>query len=906
MNYSEKGTAKRQKQLKSKKQKLLTKAGVSFFRAFILCFIVLCIVGGFAGIGVMKGIIDNAPSIDPLDVVPEGFVTTLYYSNGEESQTLVGSSANRVYVTLDDIPKDVQNAFIAIEDARFWSHNGIDLKGIIRAFVQGVANGGDFDSGASTLTQQLLKNQIFEGGAEKTFGDKVERKIQEQFLAIQLEDKLSKEQILEYYLNTINLGQNTLGVQAASQRYFNKDVGDLTLSEAAVIAGITQNPAGLNPISHPDDNNIKRKIVLDYMEEQNLITEEQRDEAAADDVYSRIQLVNDEYYSDVASNVNSYFEDALIEDLIDDFQTELGYTEAQAVNMIYRSGLKVYTTQNKKLQKVCDKVFSDESLYPASSEWALTYRLSVIGKDGEEHHYSEKTMENYFVYKKGQTDFDLYFNNKKDAKPYIKQYRKYILKNAEEITGEVTDFVMQPQISFVLMNQKNGKVLAMIGGRGKKTGNRTLNRATDSLRQPGSTFKIVSTYLPALDTKGMTLASVQDDSEFYYPGSNKKVKNWNGEAYNGLTTLRQGIVKSMNVVSVKTLVDVTPQVAYDYLIRLGFTSIYDKYVGEDGKTYSDIQYPTALGGLTKGVSNYELTASFAAIANKGVYTEPTLYTKVLDHDGNVLIDKEPETRQVIKDTTAWLLTNAMEDVVKAGTGSRVRFDEINMPIAGKTGTTSSNIDIWFVGYTPYYTAGIWAGYDNNKPQSDTNFHKNLWKIVMQKIHATAKKEYKEFPMPNNITTAKICTKSGKLAVDGLCSATARTEYFDINTVPTEKCDRHVKYKICKASGQLASEFCPEDQVTEKVFLLKEETGHTADSGNAISSDKFVKTCQIHTSYPDGFEDIPGISMENEEEEPEDKKPSKEPGNTPALPPSANVNRGDEEPEEDNPDSENEE
>lgn len=906
MNYSEKGTAKRQKQLKSKKQKLLTKAGVSFFRAFILCFIVLCIVGGFAGIGVMKGIIDNAPSIDPLDVVPEGFVTTLYYSNGEESQTLVGSSANRVYVTLDDIPKDVQNAFIAIEDARFWSHNGIDLKGIIRAFVQGVANGGDFDSGASTLTQQLLKNQIFEGGAEKTFGDKVERKIQEQFLAIQLEDKLSKEQILEYYLNTINLGQNTLGVQAASQRYFNKDVGDLTLSEAAVIAGITQNPAGLNPISHPEDNNIKRKIVLDYMEEQNLITEEQRDEAAADDVYSRIQLVNDEYYSDVASNINSYFEDALIDDLIDDFQTELGYTEAQAVNMIYRSGLKVYTTQNKKLQKVCDKVFSDESLYPASSEWALTYRLSVIGKDGEEYHYSEKTMENYFVYKKGQTDFDLYFNNKKDAKPYIRQYRKYILKNAEEITGEVTDFVMQPQISFVLMNQKNGKVLAMIGGRGKKTGNRTLNRATDSLRQPGSTFKIVSTYLPALDTKGMTLASVQDDSEFYYPGSNKKVKNWNGEAYNGLTTLRQGIVKSMNVVSVKTLVDVTPQVAYDYLVRLGFTSIYDKYVGEDGKTYSDIQYPTALGGLTKGVSNYELTASFAAIANKGVYTEPTLYTKVLDHDGNVLIDKEPETRQVIKDTTAWLLTNAMEDVVKAGTGSRVRFDEINMPIAGKTGTTSSNIDIWFVGYTPYFTAGIWAGYDNNKPQSDTNFHKNLWKTVMQKIHATAKKEYKEFPVPNNITTAKICTKSGKLAVEGLCSATARTEYFDINTVPTEKCDRHVKYKICKASGQLASEFCPEDQVTDKVFLLKEETGHTADSGNAISPDRFVKTCQIHTSYPDGFEDIPGISDENEEDKTEDKKPSKEPGNTPALPPSANVSRGDDEPEEDNPDSENEE
>lgn len=903
MNYSEKGTEKKQKLLRSKKQRLLTKASVSFFRAFILCFIVLCIVGGFAGIGIIKGIIDNAPSIDPLDVVPEGFVTTLYYSNGEESQTLVGSSANRVYAALDEIPKDVQNAFIAIEDARFWSHNGIDLKGIIRAFVTGVANGGDFDSGASTLTQQLLKNQIFEGGAEKTFGDKVERKFQEQYLAIQLEDKLTKEQILEYYLNTINLGQNTLGVQAASQRYFNKDVKDLTLSEAAVIAGITQNPAGLNPISHPEDNNEKRKIVLEYMEEQGLITKEEKEEAAADDVYSRIQLVNDEFYSNAASTVNSYFEDALIEDLIEDFQAELGYTEAQAVNMIYRSGLKVYTTQNKKLQKVCDKVFSDESLYPANSEWALTYRLSVIDKEGEEHHYSEKTMENYFIYKKGQTDFDLYFNNKEDAKPYIKQYRKYIMKGAEEITGEVTDFVIQPQISFVLMNQKNGKVLAMIGGRGEKTGNRTLNRATDSLRQPGSTFKIVSTYLPALDTKGMTLASVQDDSEFYYPGSQKKVRNWNGEAYKGLTTLRQGIVSSMNVVTVKTLVDVTPQVSYDYLMQLGFTSIYDKYVGEDGKTYSDIQYPTALGGLTKGVTNYELTAAFASIANKGIYTEPTLYTKVLDHDGNVLIDKEPQTRQVMKDTTAWLLTNAMEDVVKIGTGSRVRFDEINMPVAGKTGTTSSNNDIWFVGYTPYYTAGVWAGYDNNKSQSDTNFHKILWKAVMQKIHTTAKKEYKEFTMPSNITTAKICTKSGKLAVDGLCSATARTEYFDVNTVPAEKCDRHVKYKICKASGELAGEYCPKDQVSEKVFLLKEETGHTADSGIAISPDRFVSTCHIHTSFPDEIDinDIPGIDNNKDDkgEEPPAKKPEKDPDTPSAsLPPSPSP--GSDEKEEDTP------
>ncbi|MDK2807884.1 MAG: penicillin-binding protein [Clostridiales bacterium] len=855
MNYSKKGTAKKQKRITSNKHRLVTKAGVSFFRAFFICVIILGIVGCFAMAGVVKGIIDNAPSIDSIDVAPSGFVTTLYYSNGTPSGQLVGSDANRVYVTLDQIPPVVYNSFIAIEDRRFFDHNGIDVKGILRAFGEAISKGG-LDSGASTLTQQLLKNQVFNGGAETTVGDKIERKIQEQYLAVKLEQKLAegsdkkhaKDLILEYYLNTINLGQNTLGVEAASERYFNKKVGDLTLSEATVIAGITQNPAALNPITHSEANAEKREIILNYMEEQGYITALEKDEALVDDVYSRIQLVNDEQYASSSANVNSYFDDALIDDIINDFQTELGYSEAQAVNMLYRGGLQIYTTQSKKLQKICDTVFSDESLYPANSKYALVYRLSILDKDGEEHNYSEKSLEKYFVYEKGQSRFSLYFDNKEDAEPYVEEYRNYIVKNTDEITGEVINYTLQPQVSFILMNQSSGKVLAMIGGRGEKTASRTLNRATDTTRQPGSTFKILSTYLPALDTKGMTLASVQDDSEFFYPGSKKQVNNWNGENYKGLTTLRDGIVNSMNVVTVKTMVDVTPQVAYDYLLRLGFTTIYDNYVGDDGKIYSDIGYPTALGGLTKGVTNLELTAAFASIANQGVYTEPTLYTKIVDHDGNVLIDKEPSSKQVMKESTAWLLTSAMQDVVKVGTGTRARFDKISMPVAGKTGTTSSNVDTWFVGYTPYYTAGIWSGYDDgNTSQTETSYHKTLWKTVMQEIHIKAKKEYKEFEMPSSIVKAKICTKSGKLAVDGLCDATARVEYFDVNTVPTEKCDVHVKLRICKASGELAGEYCPEDQVEEKVFLIKEETGHTADSKNAISPDEYKTTCHIHTA-----------------------------------------------------------
>ncbi|MSS63523.1 transglycosylase domain-containing protein [Velocimicrobium porci] len=846
MNFSKKGTDAKQKQIKSKKRKLLSKLNVAFFRTILICFLICIIVGIFAGVGVLKGLIDNAPNIDSIDVAPSGFSSTLYYSNGSPIKKLIGSDANREYATLDEIPKNVQNAFIAIEDSRFWTHNGIDIKGIFRAFFNGISQ-GDFDEGASTLTQQLLKNQVFNGGSESTFIAKAERKIQEQYLAIQLEKKLSKEQILEYYLNTINLGQNTLGVRAASRRYFNKDVSELTLSEATVIAGITQNPSGLNPITHPERNSEKRTIILNYMKEQGYISNSEYKEALKDDVYARIQIVNEKNYADKSASINSYFVDELINQVIEDLQEKLGYSETQAVNLLYRGGLEIHTTQNKKMQSICDSVFSDESLYPSNSKWSLTYRLSVMDSNGKEHHYSEQDLESYFINERKQSSFHLLFQKKGDAKAYIKEFKSHILKKNDKITGEVTDYTIEPQISFVLMNQKNGKVLALVGGRGEKTASRTLNRATDSPRQPGSTFKIVSTYLPALDTKGMTLATVQDDSEYYYPDTKKKVKNWNGEAYNGLTTLRQGIYNSMNVVTVKTLVDVTPQVAYDYLLRLGFTTIYDNYTDAAGNSYTDIQLPTALGGLTKGVTNFELTGAFAAIANKGVYTKPILYTKIIDHNGKVLIDNEPETRRVMKDTTAWLLTNAMEDVVKIGTGGKVRFDQISMPIAGKTGTTSNNKDLWFVGYTPYYTAGIWGGFDNNQSLTDTSFHKNLWRIVMQKLHIELGKEYVEFEKPKNIVAATICTKSGKLAVDGLCDGHIRKEYFDASTVPKEKCDRHVKYRICKDSGELAGEYCPIHSIIEKTFLVKDETGTTADTPYVISSSKVNRTCHIHNA-----------------------------------------------------------
>ena len=848
MNFSKNGTKDKYKDTVSKSKKMKTKAYVLFFRTFLICVVVAVCIGTFAGIGLVKGIIDNAPHIDSINVAPTTFATTIYDSEGNKMQQLVGSNANRVYVNIENIPDNLINAFIAVEDERFWEHKGIDVRGIFRAFFLGVTGGG-FDQGASTITQQLLKNTVFEGGMETNFSDKLERKIQEQYLALQLENKMDKRTILEYYLNTINLGQNTLGVEAASQRYFNKNVKDLTLSECTVIAGITKNPSSYNPITYPEDNADRRTIILNKMKEQNYISEEEYQEALADDVYSRIELVNTEQYSS-KSNVNSYFVDALVDEVTNDLVEELGYTSTQAYNLIYRSGLSIYTTQDTKIQRICDEVFSDESLYPSNSTFELSYRLTVIDEEGEAHNYSELNLRKYFQAK--DPAFNLYFKDKDKATPYIEEYRNSVVGENDKIDGEVINFVPQPQVSFVLMDQYTGQVKALIGGRGTKAYSRSLNRATATTRQPGSTFKIVSTYLPALDTKGMTLATVFDDDEYYYPGGLKKVNNWNGEAYNGFTTIRQAIYNSMNVMAVKTLEKVSTQTGFSYLQKLGFTTLVENRTDENtGATHSDLNLSLALGGITDGVTNLELTNSFATIANGGNYTSPKLYTKILDQSGKVLLDHtDSSSTQVMKDSTAFLLTNAMEDVVKVGTGKKLSLASVNMPVAGKTGTTSNDNDLWFVGYTPYYTAGIWGGYDSNGDQVDTSYHKNLWRTVMEKIHKPLPR--KEFNRPDSITTAKICTKSGKLAIDGVCDhapngSTVRTEYFAKGTVPTEACDVHVKVPVCITSGQTPSSNCPSEDIVNKVFIVKsKEAAKTADTPYILPYNFETVLCAVHT------------------------------------------------------------
>ena len=413
-------------------------------------------------------------------------------------------------------------------------------------------------------------------------------------------------------------------------------------------------------------------------------------------------------------------------------------------------------------------------------------------------------MINWFAKKKNMI-ISLYYSNKKGADKYIKTYKKAMSKG-KTVDGEKIEYVIQPQVSFIVLDQHTGQVKAITGGRGEKTASRTLNRATTSLRQPGSTFKVLSTYLPALDTAAMNLATVQEDEPYYYPGTKRLVKNWYS-GYRGNATIRTAIADSMNVIAVKTLEQVTPKIGYDYLLNLGFTSLVDSYTDSSGKIFTDIALPMALGGLTKGVSNLELTSGFASIANNGVYNKPTFYTKVIDHDGNVLLNKSPSkvteididgnqtvtyttptSKQVMKDSTAWLLTDAMQDVVKSGTGTAVKFSSIPMPLAGKTGTTTDNKDLWFVGYTPYLTAGIWGGFDASEEQSNTTYHKGIWKAIMEKINS--RYETAEFEKPNSVISVYICSKCGKLAPEGHYGSTYRKEYFAKGSVPTEVCRYH--------------------------------------------------------------------------------------------------------------------
>ena len=815
-------------------------------------FLILCFAGFAVGIGFVRGAIDAAPSLDIIDVQPQGYASQIYDADGNLMQTLVMEGSNREEVSFDQLPDDLVNAFIAIEDSRFYEHNGIDLKGILRAAYVGITN-GRFSEGASTITQQLIKNNVLQGGYETNMTDKLRRKIQEQFLAVKLEDQLdSKETILEYYLNTINLGGNCLGVQTAANRYFGKNVWELTLSECSVLAATTSNPSRYNPLTHPKENAVRRKIVLEKMYEQNFITYDQKNDALDDDVYSRIQTVNN---TTSGSTVFSYFTDAVYNQVCDDLQSKLGYSASQSYKLLYSGGLQIYSTMDPSIQSIVDEEVNNADNYISSTgsrllEYSLNYALTVCHADGSESTYTENDLISYFQSEKKQATFANIYASKEDIYRSVREFKASLLISGDSVTSETIIPILEPQESVVVMNQSNGQVAAISGGRGEKEGSLTLNRALHCSRQPGSISMILGTFAPAIDSCGATLASTYYDAP--YSSGNQQVLNWWGNPYLGYNNIRQAITYSMNVIGARCLTSlVSDSTAYDYLELFGLGSA-DLFKASSSLASTSQSYT---------VTNEMLTAAFASIANDGIYQKPTYYTKVLDRQGNILLESVPSQTRIIKSSSAALLTSAMEDVISSDssyyyqygitpTGTLCQVD--SMTLAGKSGTTTSGSDVWFIGYSPYYTCGIWSGYDDSKVLSNgTEYHKTIWQKIMARIHTDL--DNKDFIFTDELESAKICSKSGLLAVDGVCNssssnASVYTEYFAPGTAPTSYCDRHYALRICTKSGKSATKYCPGDLVVQRVYLHIDDSdlssGTTTDSDYLAPSN--LQSCDIHT------------------------------------------------------------
>lgn len=422
-----------------------------------------------------------------------------------------------------------------------------------------------------------------------------------------------------------------------------------------------------------------------------------------------------------------------------------------------------------------------------------------------------------------------------------KYYKKGIDKDKGYAEYENLYYNPQPQVSFTVMDQYTGYVKAVVGGRGKKNVSLSLNRATDSTRQPGSTFKILSAYAPAIDTMGYTLTTTIVDEPFSY-SNGRAVKNWYS-GYRGKVTVRKAIADSMNICAVKTLTDITPQLGYDYLCNFGITTLVDNRVEKNGSVSSDIQQALALGGITDGVTNLEMTAAYATIANQGTYTRPVFYSQVIDSNGRVLLDNTtPTTHTVLKASTASLLTQGMTSVITEGTGKSAKLDG-KMPVSGKTGTTSSEYDLWFCGYTPYLTASIWTGYDENVSLSgDQAYHERLWAKIMNQIDSVKKYKAKSFKMSKDVKKYDICSSSGKVAIKGVCP-TSKSEYFAKGTQPA-KCTYHSAFSKKSSSYSNSSSSSGNSSSSESNGSGSKSS--SSSSGNSKSGSNSSKSSSSRT------------------------------------------------------------
>ena len=848
MDYSRKTIQKKQRQIHSASFKLASKLRVYVLRAGLLLTAAILITTGVAVCGAVRAITETASQLEDFELQQlgeflSGHRSVIYDREGNLIETLGDLQIEQEYVTIAQIPEYVRNCFVAIGDEHFYEHSGVNIRGLLESAWMTDSSGISEEN--STITQRLLRQILGQESGDSLY-ERLERGVREQYLVLQLENLLTKDEILEGYLNTINFGSGAWGIQAASQEYFDKNVWDLTLSEAAVLASASLSPVEYNPVNYPQENEKGWQETLHKMLALGFCTEEEYEEAREDNVYARIRAIA----AAREETTYSYFVEEVIAQVLEALR-EAGYTADQANRLLYTGGLRIYTTQDPVVQAICDEVLSDESYFPAvgsGSHYELSYTLSVVKEDGTEIYYQTEDLKEYYRREGFRDPDNLYLHadgyyftelgyDREDMIARCGEFRDAVVDDSDTISGEHLYITLQPQASMTVIDQSTGYVAAIVGGRGEKSGNWVVNHASGTLCQPGTVFQVPAVYMPALDTAGMTLASMQDDTRYQYPGTEIEVSNQTG-TYEGLTTVRSAIVHSTNVVAVKNLVQIGTQLGFDYLETLGFEHLVEQRSTEDGNVYSDLSPVLALGELTDGVTNLELTAAYAAAANGGSYIEPVFYTRVEDQEGNVILSNESQPVGVMKASTAYLLTDALTEAAQTGLGAGLHFQIYDMPVAGISGSSSESNDLWAVGYTPYYTAVVWSGYDNNQSQTNTVYHQNIWRDAMERIHEEKGLSFREFDMPDSIVSAVICTKCGRLAIDGLCSralggSCTAQEMFAAGTQPTEQCSCHLSVKVCAESGKFASERCP---VTEDVvYLIKQETDRTGDTANLLPS-----------------------------------------------------------------------
>ena len=652
---------------------------------FILIFLITIIIGGAVAGGAVltavMGMWGNTDGID-LDSLTMDSNSNIVYldpNTGEEKNLLtLSSDENRIWVDLDATPKNLQNAFIAIEDEHFPIHNGVDIKRTLKATLtyfldKLTGKGGQASLGGSTITQQLIKN--ITGDDEQT----ISRKISEISKAIDLEKKLSKDQILELYLNCIFLSQNCHGVQTAANLYFDKDVSQLNLAECASIASITQNPALYDPFINPDKNKEKQELVLAKMLSLGYITQEEYDEA----VNYPLTFSKDTAATKKEEIITSYYVDQVVRDAISRLQ-EKGYSESLATKMVYSGGLKIYCAYDPEIQSIVEEYYYNTNNFPDSSA----------------------------------------------------------------------------QSSIVIIDPSDGRVVAMAGGIGEKEASFTLNRAAQSPRQPGSTIKPLAVYAPALDNGTINTSTRVMDKRKSYDGW--VPRNYSYTYSNSEVGLDYALQQSLNTVPVEIMSDMGIQTSFDFMTqKLGFTTLVEAEE-INGEIYTDLGYAQlALGGLTHGATNIEMTAAYCIFPNQGVYNKPYTFTEIKNESGEtILTGRDSDTTwEAIKPETAAIMNRYLNSVVTSGTGRGAALSDGTFT-AGKTGTTSENFDRWFIGYSPYYVASVWYGYDTPASiEMSSNPCIPVWKNVMDKVHSTIKKKNRSIDIDYSVSVSSGVSKS---------------------------------------------------------------------------------------------------------------------------------------------------